>query len=79
LVVSPKLAVLPIPPALYDFKHVLVQDAARGSLLRKARWQLHAKIAGALETNFPQLADSEPECFVQHYAAIPKAAPTAWE
>jgi predicted ATPase len=77
--VSPKLAVLPILAALYNFKHVLVQDAAHGSLLRKARWQLHAEIAAAPETNFPQLADSEPKCFAQHYVAEPEAAPTAWE
>jgi class 3 adenylate cyclase len=30
------------PEAVYTFKHALVQDAAHGSLLRKARQQLHA-------------------------------------
>jgi predicted ATPase len=46
----------------------LVQDTAHGSLLRNARQQLHAQIAEALETQFPELMDSQPELFAQHYA-----------
>ena len=42
------------PDAIYSFKHALVQDAAHGSLLRKARQQLHARIAEALEIPFPR-------------------------
>jgi TolB-like protein/class 3 adenylate cyclase/predicted ATPase len=56
------------PDAVYTFKHALVQDAAHGSLLRKARQQLHAQIAEALETHSPELMDSQPELFAQHYA-----------
>jgi predicted ATPase len=56
------------PEATYTFKHALVQDAAHGSLLRSARQQLHAQIADALETHFPELMDSQPELFAQHYA-----------
>ena len=56
------------PDAVYTFKHALVQDAAHGSLLRSARQQLHAQIAEALETHFPELMDSQPELFAQHYA-----------
>jgi class 3 adenylate cyclase/predicted ATPase len=56
------------PDAVYAFKHALVQDAAHGSLLRNARQQLHAKIAEALEANSPELMDSQPELFAQHYA-----------
>ena len=33
------------PDAIYTFKHALVQEAAYGSLLRKARRQLHHQIA----------------------------------
>src|SRR6516162_10107756 len=58
-----------IPPdAVYTFKHALVQDAAHGSLLRSTRQQLHAQIAEALETHSPELIDSQPELFAQHYA-----------
>jgi class 3 adenylate cyclase/predicted ATPase len=56
------------PDALYTFKHALVQDAAHASLLRSTRQQLHAQIAAALETQSPELMDSQPELFAQHYA-----------
>jgi class 3 adenylate cyclase/predicted ATPase len=56
------------PNATYAFKHALVQDAAHSSLLRNARQQLHAQIAKALETHFPELMDSQPELLAQHYA-----------
>ena len=56
------------PDAVYSFKHALVQDAAHGSLLRSSRQQLHAQIAEALEVHSPELLDSQPELFAQHYA-----------
>ena len=56
------------PDAVYSFKHALVQDAAHGSLLRKARQQLHAQIAEALETHSPEITESQPELLAQHYA-----------
>jgi TolB-like protein/predicted ATPase/DNA-binding winged helix-turn-helix (wHTH) protein/class 3 adenylate cyclase/Tfp pilus assembly protein PilF len=56
------------PEAVYSFKHALVQDAAHTSLLRSARQQLHAQIADALETHLPELLDTQPELFAQHYA-----------
>jgi len=56
------------PEAVYNFKHILVQNAAHDSLLRSSRQQLHAQIAGALETHFPELMDSQPELLAQHYA-----------
>ena len=56
------------PDAVYSFKHALVQDAAHGSLLRRARQQLHAQIAEALEAHSPELMDTQPELFAQHYA-----------
>jgi class 3 adenylate cyclase/predicted ATPase len=56
------------PDAIYTFKHALVQDAAHGSLLRSTRQQLHAQIAEALETHYPELMENQPEIFAQHYA-----------
>jgi predicted ATPase len=56
------------PDAVYTFKHALVQDAAHGSLLRSTRQQLHAHIAEALGAHSPELMDSQPELFAQHYA-----------
>jgi predicted ATPase len=56
------------PEAVYTFKHALVQDAAHGSLLRTARRRLHGRIAKALEAHSPELMDTQPEVFAQHYA-----------
>jgi predicted ATPase len=39
--------------AVYSFKHALVQDSARGSLLRNVRQQFHAHIAEALVAQSP--------------------------
>ena len=55
------------PDAVYTFKHVLVQDAAYGSLLRTTRQELHKRIAEALETLSPELIESQPEFFARHY------------
>jgi len=57
-----------LPDAVYTFKHALVQDAAHDSLVRSSRQRLHRQIAEALETQFPELMDSQPEVFAQHYA-----------
>jgi predicted ATPase len=56
------------PEAVYSFKHVLVQDAAHGSLLRSSRQRLHAQIAEALENLSPELMETQPELLAQHYA-----------
>jgi predicted ATPase len=68
LVASELVSQRGIPPdAVYTFKHALVQDAAHSSLLRGARQELHAQIAEALEVNFPEMVDSQPEILAQHY------------
>jgi class 3 adenylate cyclase/predicted ATPase len=54
------------PHATYLFKHALVRDAAYGSLLRNQRQQLHALIAAAIETQFPEIVDTQPEWLAQH-------------
>jgi class 3 adenylate cyclase/predicted ATPase len=65
------------PDAVYIFKHALVQDAAQSNLLRSSRQQLHAQIAEALEAESPELMESEPEIFAQHYAAAGLAEKSA--
>jgi class 3 adenylate cyclase/predicted ATPase len=57
-----------LPHSSYLFKHALVQDAAYSTLLRRRRQQLHGRVAEALEAHFPELRDSQPELFAQHYA-----------
>jgi predicted ATPase len=54
------------PHATYLFKHALVQDAAYGTLLREPRRALHARIAEALETQFAEIAETEPELLARH-------------
>ena len=56
-----------IPPhTTYLFKHALVQDAAYGTLLRESRRSLHGRIAAALESQFPEIVDSQPELLARH-------------
>jgi predicted ATPase len=54
------------PHATYLFKHALVQDAAYGTLLREPRRALHARIAETLESQFPDVAETQPEVLARH-------------
>ena len=67
-----------VPPnATYLFKHALVQDAAYGTLLREPRRRLHARIAETLESQFVEVAETQPELLARHCAEaglIEKAA-----
>jgi predicted ATPase/class 3 adenylate cyclase len=56
------------PEASYLFKHALLQDAAYGTLLRRTRQQLHARIAEALEQHFPERVSREPEVLGRHFS-----------
>jgi tetratricopeptide (TPR) repeat protein len=65
------------PHAIYVFKHALLQDLAYGALIRERRQALHARIARAIETLYPETVDSQPETLARHYAesgATEKAA-----
>jgi predicted ATPase/class 3 adenylate cyclase len=65
------------PHASYLFKHALVQDAAYGTLLREPRRALHARVAETLESQFPEIAERQPELVARHFteaAMIEKAA-----
>jgi len=52
-----------------------VQDAAYGTLLREPRHALHARIADALENQFPKIAESKPELLARHCT---EAGLTGW-
>jgi class 3 adenylate cyclase/predicted ATPase len=56
------------PDAVYTFKHALVQDAAYDTLLRDRRQQLHGRISVALEQQFPEIVETQPERLAQHCA-----------
>jgi predicted ATPase len=67
-----------VPPhATYLFKHALVQEAAYGTLLRQPRRALHALIAEIIESQFADMANSQPDLLARHYTEaglIDKAA-----
>jgi hypothetical protein len=70
-----------VPPhANYLFKHVLVQNAAYGTLLREPRRALHARVVATLEAQFPDIAESQPELVARHYteAGLIEKAATFW-
>ena len=56
-----------LPEAVYSFKHALVRDVAYDSLLKSRRQQLHGQIARALERQFPNVVESEPEIVARHF------------
>ena len=68
------------PHAIYLFKHALVQDAAYGTLLREPRRALHARIAETLESQFADIAESQPELLARHYteAGLIQKAAALW-
>ncbi len=68
------------PDATYVFKHALIQDTAYETLLRARRQQIHAQIAEALRTQFPQRVENEPEVLAHHFtqAALPEQAAPFW-
>ena len=56
-----------IPHAVYTFKHALVRDAAYVGLLKSRRVHLHAAIANALEQEFPEVVQTQPEIVAYHF------------
>ena len=46
----------------------MVQEAAYGTLLREPRRALHARIAEALERQFAEVAENQPELLAHHYS-----------
>lgn len=50
------------------FRHALIQEVAYDSLLNASRRHYHLKIAEALESRFPDVADSQPETIAYHFA-----------
>jgi predicted ATPase/class 3 adenylate cyclase len=70
-----------LPQATYFFKHALVQDAAYQSLLRSTRQQHHQRIAQVLETQFPEIAHTQPELLAHHYteAGLTEQAIPYWQ
>jgi predicted ATPase/class 3 adenylate cyclase len=54
------------PDATYVFKHVLVQETAYSTLLRRRRQELHARITAVLEEGYPDIVEQQPELLAHH-------------
>ena len=59
---------LPSRQVSYEFKHALIQGAARQSLLKRTRHACHLQTAQVLEARFPQVVETQPELVAHHYA-----------
>lgn len=57
-----------LPDVSYTFRHVLLRDAAYGTLLRETRYALHQRIVQVLEHDYPDIAAQQPELLAQHCA-----------
>ncbi len=57
-----------------------MQDAAYGTLLREPRRALHARIAECLESEFPEIAENQPELLARHCteAGLIEKAASLW-
>ncbi|MEM7258514.1 MAG: AAA family ATPase, partial [Pseudomonadota bacterium] len=62
-------AVGPADSDTFVFTHVLVQETAYQSLLRRVRADIHGRYAEALVTHFPQVAKTNPDLVAHHFAA----------
>jgi predicted ATPase/class 3 adenylate cyclase len=68
------------PRSRYIFKHVLIQDAAYRSLLRRTRQNYHRQAAELLEERFADTVETSPELVAHHYteAGLPDRAVAYW-
>jgi class 3 adenylate cyclase/predicted ATPase len=65
------------PRSNFLFKHGLLRDAAYSTLLRGPRRALHARIAQAIEEEFPEIAESQPEVVARHRTEAGSRKPAA--
>ena len=68
------------PDATYQFKHVLIRDAAYEALLKTRRKELHRQVAQTIDEEFPALRESHPEVLARHWseAGETELAITEW-
>ncbi len=56
-------------PSTFVFMHVLLQEAAYHSMLKRTRRGLHARIVHVLREHFPQRVEAQPEMVARHAEA----------
>ncbi|WP_206026255.1 SpoIIE family protein phosphatase [Roseimicrobium sp. ORNL1] len=55
------------PHGAYVFKHALLEEALHGTLHPMERQSFHRRVAEAMETRFPEIAERQPELLAQHF------------
>jgi predicted ATPase len=55
------------PYGSYVFKHALLEEALHGALQSSERQSFHRRVAEAMETRFPEMAERQPELLAQHF------------
>ena len=63
------------PEPSYQFRHMLLQEAAYQSLPRSTRRQHHRRTAQVLAEKFPQVGEARPELLAYHYTEAGLAEP----
>jgi class 3 adenylate cyclase/tetratricopeptide (TPR) repeat protein len=63
------------PEPGYQFRHMLLQEAAYQSLPRSTRRQHHRRTAQVLAEQFPQVGEGRPELLAYHYTEAGAAEP----
>ncbi len=63
------------------FRHMLLQEAAYMTLLRRDRQAIHARIAAVLTKDFPEVAEAVPQVVAHHLArgGAPAEAAVHWD
>ena len=66
---------------LYEFKHVLLRDAAHDALLRSQRQSIHQKVIDAYQQQQPEFLEQQPELIAYHHtqAGNIMSAVMAWQ
>ena len=67
------------PDENYQFKHVLIRDAAYEALLKTRRKELHRQVAQTINQEFPALKESHPEILARHWSEAGETEPAIAE
>jgi len=65
--------ILPVSETTRQFKHALIQEAAYQSQTRATRQATHLRIAQVLQSDFPGVAETQPELLAQHLSSAGEA------
>jgi predicted ATPase len=61
--------VRPFPTPIYTFTHTLVQEVVYQSLLQHTRQHYHQQMVQVCTSQFPEIAETQPECVARHATA----------